>query len=150
MLKRIIVAILLLPLAEIVAFVLIAALIGTGPALLLMLASSLAGFLVLRAAGRSGLARFRGAVANPDGIRAGGGGLLDVLAGLLLLVPGLLTSLAGALLLLGPVRRAGQERFARWLRRGRPADPGTLDLKPDEWKRVRDRELPRDPDRRSD
>jgi UPF0716 family protein affecting phage T7 exclusion len=63
------------------------------------------------------------------------------MAGLLLFVPGLLTSLAGVLLLIGPVRQACNSRFQQWLRRRRPADPGTLDLKPGEWTQLPDREL---------
>ena len=49
MVKRIILAILLLPAAEIAAFVLVATLIGLAGALLLMLATTFAGILVLRA-----------------------------------------------------------------------------------------------------
>jgi UPF0716 protein FxsA len=146
MVKRIIAAILLLPLAEIIAFVLVAALIGTGPALLIVLASTIAGSLLLRAAGRAGLAHFRGTVAGtPDGatqnMQDGAGSVFTVLAGLLLFVPGFLTSLAGVLLLIGPVRQTCNDRFKRWLRRGQPSDPGTLDLKPGEWTQLPDREL---------
>ena len=66
MVKRIILAILLLPAAEIAAFVLVATLIGLAGALLLMLATTFAGILVLRQAGRGGMARFRVAVADGD------------------------------------------------------------------------------------
>src|SRR5215203_544027 len=66
MVKWIIIAILLLPLAEILAFILVAALIGMGWAFLLMLATTLAGFVVLRRAGRGRIARFRVAVADTD------------------------------------------------------------------------------------
>ena len=52
MVKWIIIAILLLPVAEIAAFILVAAIIGLGWAFLLMLATTLPGFLVLRRAGR--------------------------------------------------------------------------------------------------
>ena len=85
MAKSIIAAILLLPLAEIVAFILVAALVGLGAAFLLMLATTLAGFLVLRQAGRGGIARFRVAMSDTDvaGIQANASGFLTVLAGLL-------------------------------------------------------------------
>ena len=66
MAKWIIAAILLLPLAEIAAFILVAALVGLGVAFLLMLATTLAGFLVLRRAGRGGIARFRVTMADTD------------------------------------------------------------------------------------
>src|SRR6478609_10335883 len=65
MARLIIAAILLLPLAEIVTFVAVATLTGVGTAFLLMLATSLLGFLLLRRAGRSGLAHLRTAM---DGI----------------------------------------------------------------------------------
>jgi UPF0716 protein FxsA len=146
MVKRIIAAILLLPLAEIIAFILVAVLIGTGPALLIMVASTIAGLLVLRAAGRTGLAHFRGTVAGTldrtsQNLQDGAGGVLTMLAGLLLFVPGFLTSLVGVLLLIGPVRQACNSRFKQWLRRRQPTDPGTLDLKPGEWTQLPDREL---------
>ena len=76
MVKCIIIAILLLPLAEIGAFILVAAILGLGVAFLLMLATTLAGFQVLRQAGRGSIARFRVAVADSDvaGFQAHTGG----------------------------------------------------------------------------
>jgi UPF0716 protein FxsA len=145
MVKRIIAAILLLPLAEIIVFILVATLIGTGPALLAVLASTVAGLLVLRAVGRTGLAHFRGTVAGTPGgaarnLQGGAGGVFTVVAGLLLFVPGFLTSLVGVLLLIGPVRQACNRRFKQWLRRRQPSDPGTLDLKPGEWMQLPEHE----------
>jgi len=145
MVKRISAAILLLPLAEIVVFVLVAALIGAAPALLLMLASTVAGLWVLRTAGRGGLARLRGMAADATAFEAGRGAVLDVLAGLLLFVPGFLTSLVGGLLLIGPVRRLCGVRISQWLARRQSASPGTVDLKPGEWTHVSDRRLDREP-----
>jgi UPF0716 protein FxsA len=136
MAKWIIPAILLLPVVEIGAFVLVAAMVGLGAAFVLMLATTLIGFVLLRRAGRGGIARFRAAVA---------GGFLTVLAGLLLFLPGFLTDLAGALLLLGPVRRWLADTFRRWLRRRTPGDRSTIDLAPGEWQRLPDHELPRKP-----
>ena len=119
--------------------------IGLGVAFLLMLATTLAGFLVLRQAGRGGIARFRVAVADTDvaGIQANTGGFLTVLAGLLLFLPGFLTDLVGAVLLIGPVRRWCGQTFRRWVRRRNPADRSTIDLAPGEWRQLPDRELPR-------
>ena len=127
MVKWIIIAILLLPLAEIIAFILVAAVAGVGVALLLMLATSLAGFAVLRRAGRGGIARFRVAVADTDvaGIQANTGGFLTVLAGLLLFLP---------------VRRWCGRTFRQWVRR-RSGDPSTIDLAPGEWAQLPDRDL---------
>ena len=123
MVKWIIVAILLLPLAEIVAFILVAAVAGVGVALLLMLATSLAGFAVLRRAGRGGIARFRVAVADTDvaGIQANTGGFLTVLAGLLLFLPGFLTDLVGA---------AAADRAGAPLVRQRPSAMGAPAVRP--------------------
>ena len=149
MVKWIITAILLLPLAEIVAFILVAALVGLVWALLLMLATTLAGFLVLRRAGRGGIARFRIAVADTDvaGIQANTGGFLAVLAGLLLFLPGFLTDLVGAALLIGPVRRWCGKAFRQWARRRSAGDRSTIDLAPGEWQQMPDRELPKKPRR---
>jgi UPF0716 protein FxsA len=150
MVKWIIIAILLLPLAEIAAFTLVAALAGLGMALLLMLATTVAGFLVLRRAGRGRIARFRVAVADTGiaGIQAHTSGFLTVLAGLLLFLPGFLTDLIGAALLIGPVRRWCGKTFRHWVRRRNPADRSTIDLAPGEWQQLPDRELSNDSSRR--
>jgi UPF0716 protein FxsA len=147
MVKWTIIAILLLPLAEIGAFVLVAATVGLGLAFILMLATTLTGFLVLRRAGRGGIARFRVAVADSDvaGFQANTGGFLTILAGLLLFLPGFLTDLAGAVLLIGPVRRWCGQAFRRWVRRRNPGDRSTIDLAPGEWQHLPDPELPRHP-----
>ena len=144
MVKWIIIAILLLPLAEIAVFVLVAVLAGFAWAVILTLLTTLAGFLVLRHAGRGKIARFRVAVADTDvaGIQANTSGFLTVLAGLLLFLPGFLTDLIGAVLLIGPVRRWCGKTFRVWIRRRNPGDRSTIDLAPGEWQQVPDRELP--------
>ena len=143
MVKWIIAAILLLPLMEIAVFVLVAALVGFGWAVALLLLTTLAGSLVLRHAGRRKIALFRVAVTDNDvtGIQANTGGFLTVLAGFLLFVPGFLTDLLGAALLIGPIRRAVGQAFHGWLRR-RQTDPSVIDLPPSEWRKEPDRELP--------
>ena len=150
MAKWIIAAILLLPLAEIAAFILVAALVGLGTAFLLMLATTLAGFLVLRRAGRGGIARFRVTMADTDvaGIQANTSSLLTVLAGLLLFLPGFLTDLIGVALLIGPARRWCGRILRLWVRRRNPADRSTIDLAPGEWQQLPERELPHKPDHR--
>jgi UPF0716 protein FxsA len=148
MVKRVIIAILLLPAAEIAAFVLVAALIGVTGALLLMLTTTLAGILVLRQAGRGRIARFRVAVAEAEltGFEANAIGVLTVLAGLLLVLPGFLTDLVGIALLIGPVRRWCGRMFRMWVgRKNRGRNRGersVVDLAPGEWKQVPERELP--------
>jgi UPF0716 protein FxsA len=144
MVKRIIIAILLLPAAEIAAFVLVATLIGVTGALLLMLATTLAGFLVLRQAGRGQIARFRVAVADAKitGVETNAVGVLTVLAGLLLVLPGFLTDLVGVALLIRPVRRWCGRMFRAWIGGRKRGERSVIDLAPGEWKQVPDRELP--------
>jgi UPF0716 protein FxsA len=150
MVKWFIAAILVLPLAEIAAFVLVAMAIGLGPAFGLLMLTSILGALVLRRAGRGQLAHFRTAVSDngATGIEADAGGLLTVLAGLLLFLPGFLTDLAGAVLLIGPVQRWCGKRFRRrWTVRSAPADPAVVDLTPGEWQPVPERRIDSDSSR---
>ena len=120
-------------------------------ALILMLATTLAGFLVLRRAGRGRIARFRVAVADTDvaGIQANTGGFLTVLAGLLLFVPGFLTDLIGAVLLIGPVRRWIGRTFRRWVGRRNPGSRSVIDLAPGEWRQVSDRKVSNESSKRA-
>jgi len=144
MVKRVIIAILLLPVAEIAAFVLVATLIGVAGALLLMLTTTLAGILVLRQAGRGRIARFRVAVAEAEmtGFEANAAGILTVLAGLLLILPGFLTDLVGVALLIGPLRRWCGRMFRTWVGRKDRGERSVVDLAPGEWQQVPERELP--------
>ena len=147
MVKWIIIAVLLLPVAEIATFVVVALLIGWGWAFLLMAATTLAGFVVLKRAGRGRLTNFGAAVTRNDtaGIEANAGSFLAVLGGILLFLPGFLTDLAGAALLLPVVRRACAARFRAII--GTPAGSrSVLDLEPDQWRQMPDRETPREPD----
>jgi UPF0716 protein FxsA len=146
MVKWIIAAILLLPLAEIAVFVTVATQIGFGWALALVLLTTFAGAFMLRRAGRSRLAHFRVAVSGNDvtGIEADTGGLVTVLAGVLLFVPGFITDLIGLVLLIGPVRRMFGRAIRKWLT-GRQRDRSVVDLTPGEWQKVPDRELPHRP-----
>ena len=151
MVKWVVLAILLLPLAEIGVFILVAALLGWLWAFTLLLATTLAGVLALRWAGRGRLARFRVAVADGDvtAFEASTGGFLTVLAGLLLLLPGFITDLIGALLLIGPVQRRCAAAFRRAVVGGGNRRDHVVDLTPGEWTQVPDRELDqrRGPDR---
>ena len=108
----------------------------------LMLATSVAGVLVLRRAGRARLARFRVAVADSDvtGIQANTGGFLTVLAGILLVLPGFITDVIGALLLIPRVRTWFGATFRRAVHRhDRKTGPGSvIDLEPHEWEQLPD------------
>jgi UPF0716 protein FxsA len=67
------------------------------------------------------------------------------LGGILLLLPGFITDLAGACLLLGPVRRWLGATIGRAIERRRPrtgARP-VIDLRADEWRPVADPEPPK-------
>jgi UPF0716 protein FxsA len=104
-------------------------------------ATSVAGAVVLRSIGRGPIIQAGAALRGGAG-RTGtglGDALLRALAGILLVLPGFVTDLAGAALLVGPLRR----RISAAIRRaGRtPArDPGTvIDLDPQDWRRIADK-----------
>lgn len=140
MVKWVIIAILAFPVAEILAFIVVAALIGLLWALALTLATSVAGVLVLRQAGRKRIARLRVAVADTDitWIEANTGGSLTVFAGILLLLPGFLTDLLGIALLIGPLRRRCGKALRGFVRNRERRNPDVIDLAPTEWEQVPD------------
>ena len=147
MAKRIAIALLLLPAAELAVFLLVVWAIGVLPALGLMILTSFAGGLVLRQAGRGGIGHVR--VAVRDGGAAHGRsesrGLILAISGILLLLPGFITDLVGGGLLVRPIR----SRLAAAIGRavgvpGAATGPGSvIDLAPDEWHSVPDRQLPK-------
>ena len=142
MAKWLVLALLALPLAELAVFITVAATIGFLATLGLVLATSLAGALVLRHAGGSHIARVR--AAWDDGsftsLQADSTGARVLLAGILLLIPGFITDFVGLLLLLSPLRRSLSAAL------GRSAPPasadGVVDLPSDAWHRVPDPALP--------
>src|SRR5476651_1114858 len=83
--KWLLFTVLALPFLELVMFVVVASHIGFAWALLLVLASSLAGLLVLRHAGGNHIARIRGAMGEGSftSLQADGSGGLILLAGIL-------------------------------------------------------------------
>ncbi len=144
--KWLLLAILALPVAELVVFILVAATIGFGLALLLVIATSFAGGLLLRHAGGNHIARVR--VAMNEGMNSGsftalqadGSGTATLFAGILLLIPGFITDVLGLLLLIAPLRRALSAPFTG----GQPPQraDGVVDLAPEQWQRVPDPVLP--------
>ncbi len=133
----------LLPAAEIGAFVLVAAMIGWLWTIVLFLATSLAGVMLLRRSGRSDLDRVRAALAK-DGLRAvhlETPGFATVLGGILLVFPGFITDMLGLALLVPPFRRWAGSMLAKTVRkRRRRRDAATvIDLAPDEWHQIPDR-----------
>ena len=144
--KWLLLAIVTLPVAELVVFIAVAASIGFGLALLLVLATSFAGGLLLRHAGGNHIARVRVAMnqglaqGSFTAVQADSVGTATLFAGILLLIPGFITDMLAVLVLVGPLRRALAGAFGG----GPPprrAD-GVLDLEPEQWQRVPEKELP--------
>ncbi|MEA2988333.1 MAG: protein FxsA [Alphaproteobacteria bacterium] len=141
------IGLLLLPVAEMAVFLLVAAMIGWLWAVALFVATSGAGILLLRQTGRAELERFRAAVTQ-DGARAidlETPGLARIVGGILLVFPGFITDLVGALLFVPPVRRwagatIGRALKARRRRRGRH-EASVIDLAPDQWHQVPDQAI---------
>ncbi|MFN4090712.1 MAG: FxsA family protein [Alphaproteobacteria bacterium] len=133
-------ALIAVPLIEIAVFIQVGSLIGLVPTLLLVLATAVAGTILLRAQG------FRTVQSARATVEAGGfparelfDGLCILFGGALLLTPGFFTDAVGLLLLLPPVRelmraaamrrvilhaaRPGREGFGA----GRGSEPGERD-----------------------
>jgi UPF0716 protein FxsA len=138
--KWLLLAILALPFAELIVFVAVASAIGFGGALLLVMATSLAGALILRHAGGNHIARVRTALNQGTftAVQADGTGIATLFAGILLLIPGFITDVLAVLLLIAPLRRILTGSGGPPPRR---AD-GIVDLEPEQWQRVPDKELP--------
>src|SRR5215470_1855801 len=139
--KWIAIGVLAMPAIEIGGFIAIAALIGLLWALALTVATSLVGALILRHAGRPGLDGRNLASRQDDASSTAppGNGLIIKVAGILLLLPGFVTDIAGGLLLIPPLRR----RVGATIRRAILAvalheERPVVDLGPDEWRRGAD------------
>lgn len=133
------VGVILLPAAEFAVFVAVALAIGWLWAAFLFFATSAAGVLVLRQAGRRDFDRFRSTL-GAQGIRAINletPGLASTVGGILLVLPGFITDLVGALLLLPVGRRLIAAAIGRAVKKQRAArNPDVIDLKPGEWHQV--------------
>ena len=142
---------LMLPLAEITVFVLVALKIGFLAALALTILTSLAGMSIIRNAGTGAMQRVRTALGDRVVTRMelDGPGFLTVLAGVLLVIPGFITDVLGALLLLPVTRRFIHATLRRAVFRGERAasEPEVIDLAPDEWRQVPDKRIGTPPNR---
>jgi UPF0716 protein FxsA len=136
-LKCIAIGIVLLPAAELAAFIAVAVQIGFLATLALTLAGSLAGVVLLKAVGRGKLARLRVALSDGQIGAAGiaGASPFVVLAGILLVVPGLITDIVALVLLMPPVQGLLRAALGRVLRKPQAHD-GVIDLDRGEWRRV--------------
>jgi UPF0716 protein FxsA len=136
------IGLLVLPAAEIVIFIAVAALIGWLPAAALFIATSVLGVILLRRSGRGDLERFRAAFAQ-DGIRAvhlESPGVATMLGGILLVFPGFITDIVGVALFLPPLRRWATTMLANAARQRRRGsrDDHVIDLEPGEWQQIPD------------
>jgi UPF0716 protein FxsA len=141
MAKYLLLAVLALPFMELAVFIAVAGSIGFLWALFLVVATSMAGAMVLRHAGGNHIARVR--VAMGDGgfsaLQADGAGAATLFAGILLLIPGFITDVLGLLLLFAPLRRALGALFSV---KSPPARAdGVVDLEPEQWHQVPDAAL---------
>jgi UPF0716 protein FxsA len=141
--KWLLLMLLALPFLELAAFFAVAATIGFGWALILVLTGSFAGAWILRHATGSHIARVRVALGEGrlTALQADQDGGLILFAGILLLIPGFITDVLAVIPLVGALWRAvaGGARPA-------PND-GVVDLSPEQWHQVPDPTLP---DRRND
>jgi UPF0716 protein FxsA len=148
--KMIAFGLLMLPAAEIAAFIIVASLIGTPAALGLLVLASLCGFLVLRRLGTGAVTRLRASATSGGvtGLTLDGGGVATALGGILLVIPGFITGILGLAMILPASRRwmsVLAKRFVPAARR--PPGPEIVDLAPEEWQHLPDPQL-RPPRRR--
>lgn len=145
--KWLVLALLALPVAELAVFIAVASEIGFAGALLLALATSLAGGFILRSSGRAHMRRMRAAAAGERiaVFQADATGMMVMVAGILLLIPGFITDLAGLLLLVAPLRRFVGNLVRRRTARAQSERDGIVDLAPDEWRQVPEEKLSHQP-----
>jgi UPF0716 protein FxsA len=150
---------LMLPFVEIAVFVAVALKLGVLAALALTILTSLAGMAIVRNAGQGEIARVRDAFGDRTirRLELSGTGVLTVLGGFLLVIPGFVTDVLGALLLFPPTRHLLRAALRRAVAGTAPptAAPGVVDLAPDQWQRMPEGQISDDragqkPSRRSD
>ncbi|MGH3713899.1 MAG: FxsA family protein [Micromonosporaceae bacterium] len=112
--RLIVAAVLLIPVAEIAAWIGVAQLVGFGWALLGTLATSVLGFFVVRGESRRAFRRFQQTMESGQvpGTEASNGAL-RLLGGIALVIPGYVTDLIGLLLLAPPIRSLARDRMLR-------------------------------------
>jgi UPF0716 protein FxsA len=141
--KRIALILVLLPIAEVAAFLLVVWAVGFLPAVGLMILTSAAGVVVLYRAGRGRIAGLGGTMRRRGvaGVAAEGGGLMLAISGILLVLPGFITDLIGLGLLIGPIRRRLGAAIRRVFQVPRAAtgEPAVIDLAPGEWRSLPDK-----------
>jgi UPF0716 protein FxsA len=145
------IAVLALPLAEFVAFVVVAIWIGFLWALLALVATTFAGALMLRFGGGAHIERMK-VVMGPQratALQSDSAGTMYLLTGILLLIPGFITDVIGLLLLIAPLRRLLGALLLKVFVAGETRQrDGVVDLDPDEWRQVPDTQLRDERERR--
>lgn len=126
---------------ELCALVVAVRFLGWPSTLAVGIATTAAGFLVLREAGRHSLTTLKSALngAPNVGLEVSGPGVLRLASGVLLLLPGFISDLVGLLLLAPFVRERLANRFFKGAKRAAKAE-GVLDLDPAEWRAGRSQE----------
>jgi UPF0716 protein FxsA len=150
-LRRLAVFLAILPLLELVIFVAVASTIGFWNAVLLTIATSVIGALLLRLHGQTNLRQFQHSLSEGLAIsgNVAGPGLFTLLAGLLLLLPGFLTDLIAVVMLVPQIRRLFAAMVIRTLRtEAAKPPPGVVDLDPGEWRDEPQTTIPRRPPER--
>jgi UPF0716 protein FxsA len=107
----------LVPIAELYVIIKVGGAIGVGPTLLILIADSVAGAILLRGQGRAAWVRFNRALAEgrmPH--REVFDGVLIILGGALLLTPGFITDVLGLVLLIPPTRALVRALSTRMVR----------------------------------
>ncbi len=147
------------PLVEIAGFVLVGRQLGVLATIGLVIATSIAGSLLLRFQGFGVLSRInKDMQAGHNPSRDLAHGVMILVAGVLLLLPGFVTDIIGLLLVIPPIRDLGwgliRKRadfsgsftvFRGGFARGGPGRPGnTIDLDSDEYTASRPRAEPRE------
>lgn len=138
------IALFLLPVAEMAAFVAVALAIGWFWAACLFIATTVLGLVLLRRSGRSDINRFRAAFRRQGvfAIHLESPGLGSIFGGILLVFPGFITDVMGALLLVPAVRRKLRTILARnRAARRQQRDPSVIDLEPNEWRQVSEKPI---------
>ena len=132
-----------LPFTELAAFIAVSAFIGFGWALVLILAGSSGGLLILRHAGGNHIERVRVALGHGDftALQVDSSAGLVLLAGILLLIPGFITDFLAVLLLCR--RCAVSPPTHSKLRATRHDRDAVIDLAPEQWHKVPDPSLPK-------
>jgi UPF0716 protein FxsA len=123
-------------LAEVIALILAVRLAGWPLTLVAGFLTSALGLYVVRQGGRESLAALSRFMHAPGAAaEAPSAGIVRILSGLLLVIPGFVSDLAGLLLLAPAVSRALTRRFVTPVR---SAPSGVLDLDPKDWAATRE------------